>query len=591
MTKQVILCVDDETTVLDSLKAELKKVVKNDYLIELAEGGEEALELVEELLEDGYEIPLIISDYIMPEMKGDELLKRIHQISPKTLKIMLTGLATIEAVANAIKHAKLYRFIAKPWQTEDLRLTVREAINSYTQDKKLEEQNFILQQMNEELKVLNYDQAKLISKLHENESRLRQFLEAMPVGVEVIEPNGNVYFVNKRAQELQGKKVVCSQKSEHLQNIDQFYIAGTNKPYPFEKLPITKALKGENASADDLEIHQGNRVIPIEIWGTPIYDIAGNIAYAIAAFQDITDRKKAEAERQKFIEDMFEVNTNLEVALETESMLNQAASRFVPTQFLSLLGHTSIIDVRLGEAVQQKMSILFSDIRGFSSLSEMMTLDDNFKFINAYLSRMEPAIIENNGFIDKYIGDGIMALFSGSADDAINAGIAMLKVLNEYNTTRGRPGRPNLNIGIGIHAGSLMLGTVGGKNRMDSTVISDAVNLAARLEGLTKDYGVSLLISHQTLAVLHNPMAYNVRLIDRVKVKGKSKAVAVFEVFDSDDQQLKEGKLATKSIFEQGLFLSYQRCFREAALLFEDCLRLNPRDTIAQIHWRRCQQF
>ncbi len=105
MTKQVIICVDDETTVLRSLKAELKKAVGNDYFIEMAEGGEEALELVEELLEQGDEVPLVISDYIMPGMKGDELLRHVHQLSPKTLKIMLTGQADLEAVTNAINYS------------------------------------------------------------------------------------------------------------------------------------------------------------------------------------------------------------------------------------------------------------------------------------------------------------------------------------------------------------------------------------------------------------------------------------------------------------------------------------------------------
>ncbi|HAZ44886.1 MAG TPA: diguanylate cyclase [Cyanobacteria bacterium UBA11369] len=583
MTQQVIICVDDETTVLKSLKTELKEAFGNDYLIEIAEGGNDALELVQELLEDGYEIPLIISDYVMPDMKGDELLRHVHQLSPKTLKVMLTGQATIEGVANAIKYAKLYRYITKPWEAQDLKLTVTEAVYSYLQDKKLAEQNAKLQQMNQALEALNREQAALIVKLHESESRLRQFLEAVPVGVEVIDLQGQVYFINQRAQELRGQTAVNS-------DLNPFYIAGTNQPYPWENLPRSRALKGETSTVDNVEIHQVKKIIPIEIWGTPIYDRSGNISYAIVAFQDITERKKAEADRQKFIEELFELNANLEIALEKESELTRAASRFVPNQFLSLLGHQSIVDVKLGEAVQQEMTVLFSDIRSFTTMSEGMTPQDNFKFINAFLSRMEPAIVENNGFIDKYIGDAIMALFSGSADDAVKAGLAMLKMLNEYNTTRGRPGRPTLQIGIGIHTGSLMLGTVGGYSRMDGTVISDAVNLAARIESLTKEYGVSLLISQQTLSRLQNPMEHNLRFIDRVKVKGKSKAVAVFEVFDGDEPQIKEGKLATKSMFEEGLFLSYRHSFREAALLFQDCLRINPSDTIAQIYLQRCQR-
>ncbi len=169
--------------------------------------------------------------------------------------------------------------------------------------------------------------------------------------------------------------------------------------------------------------------------------------------------------------------------------------------------------------------MLFSDIRDFTTLSESMTQEDNFKFINSYLSRMEPLIVENRGFIDKYIGDAIMALFSGGADDAVKAGIAMLHLLAEYNRHRLKSGYIPIMIGIGINTGSLMLGTVGGHNRMDSTVISDAVNLASRIEGLTKNYGVSLLITHETFLRLTNPADYAFRLIGRVKVKGKSDMV------------------------------------------------------------------
>jgi class 3 adenylate cyclase len=254
------------------------------------------------------------------------------------------------------------------------------------------------------------------------------------------------------------------------------------------------------------------------------------------------------------------------------------------------LGKESIIDVAVGDNVQQDMSILFSDIRDFTTLSETMTPEENFKFINAYLSRMESAIIENNGFIDKYIGDAIMALFSGSADDAVKAGIAMLNRIVEYNQHRANSGYAPIKVGLGINTGLLMLGTVGGKNRMDGTVISDAVNLASRLESLTKNYGVSLLISQQTFLHLHDPSEYSIRFIEKVTVKGKSKAVTVFEVFDGDEPKIKEGKLATKTIFEEALILYQQHLTREAAQRFEEVLSINPRDTVAQIYLERCQQ-
>jgi len=271
------------------------------------------------------------------------------------------------------------------------------------------------------------------------------------------------------------------------------------------------------------------------------------------------------------------------------SNLAVAYGRFVPHQFLHLLNKESIIDVQLGDHIQKKMSILFSDIRSFTTLSESMNPEETFKFINAYLSRMESVIVENQGFIDKYIGDGIMALFSGSADDAVNAGISMLQRLTEYNQHRLSCGYMPLRIGIGINTGFLMLGTVGGKNRMDGTVISDAVNIASRLEDLTKNYGVSLLISHHTLASLQNPTKYSIRFIEQVKVKGKSEAVAVFEVFDGDEPEIKKGKLATKMVFEQALWLYNLGLNTEAAQLFEGVLSINPRDTVAQIYLERCQ--
>ncbi|HIK31172.1 MAG TPA: response regulator [Oscillatoriales cyanobacterium M59_W2019_021] len=270
--------------------------------------------------------------------------------------------------------------------------------------------------------------------------------------------------------------------------------------------------------------------------------------------------------------------------------LNAAYSRFVPKQFLQLLQKDSIVDVKLGDNTLKEMSILFSDIRSFTTISEKMTPEENFRFINSYLSRMEPVIMANRGFIDKYIGDSIMALFSGSADDAIQAGIAMLHTLVEYNQHRANVGYPPVKIGIGINTGSLMLGTVGGINRMDGTVISDAVNLASRIESLTKEYGVSLLISHQTFAKLQNPSAYNMRLIERLKVKGKSKSVAVFEIFNGDPPPLREAKLATAGIFEEGVLFYYGSSFRKAAHQFEECLRQNPEDKVAQIYLDRCRQ-
>ena len=268
--------------------------------------------------------------------------------------------------------------------------------------------------------------------------------------------------------------------------------------------------------------------------------------------------------------------------------INQSYKRFVPHEFLHFLHKESIVDVQLGDHVEREMSVLFSDLRDFTKFSESMSPEENFKFINSYLCYMEPAILQNHGFIDKYIGDAIMALFGYGADDAVQAGITMLHRLTQYNEGRQRAGYESIRIGIGINTGNLMLGTVGGHSRMDSTVISDAVNLASRVETLTKNYGVSLLITHQTLRKLNHPENFNIRMIDSVFVKGKSNAVTVYEVFDADPPDIKNGKLKTKQIFTKAMCLYKLNAFNEAARCFENCLAINPGDQVSWIYLERC---
>ena len=149
--KSAILCIDDEPTILMPLRALLEVALKDDYVIEIAESGVEALEIVKELQADNIELEIVISDYIMPNMLGDEVLTKIHQLSPKTITIMLTGQSSMEGVTSAINNANLYRFIKKPWHSDDLMLTISSAATSYNQERKLEQQLTLLKNFNEEL--------------------------------------------------------------------------------------------------------------------------------------------------------------------------------------------------------------------------------------------------------------------------------------------------------------------------------------------------------------------------------------------------------------------------------------------------------
>ncbi|MEM6835568.1 MAG: response regulator [Cyanobacteria bacterium P01_C01_bin.120] len=270
------------------------------------------------------------------------------------------------------------------------------------------------------------------------------------------------------------------------------------------------------------------------------------------------------------------------------SKINQAYGRFVPRQFLQFLNKESIVEVELGNQVQRQMSVVFADIRDFTSLSEQMTPQENFKFLNAFLSRMEPAIAEHQGFVDKYIGDAIMALFSGGADDALRASIEMLHRLDKYNQERLNYGKGIIEFGIGINSGAVMLGTVGGRNRMDSTAISDTVNVASRIERMTRIYSANLLISHHTFLELSDSNAYSMRVIDRVQVKGKVAFVSVYEVFDPDPPEQRQGKIASRTDFETGLAMFYQERFVDAQARFQRCLEICPTDKVAHSYYERC---
>jgi class 3 adenylate cyclase/HAMP domain-containing protein len=259
---------------------------------------------------------------------------------------------------------------------------------------------------------------------------------------------------------------------------------------------------------------------------------------------------------------------------------NLSIERFVPHAFLQLIGKPSIMEVELGDNAHREMTILFSDIRDFTPLSEAMTPDENFSFINSYLEKMGPIIRDHNGFIDKYIGDAIMALFE-SPDDAVRASLAMVDALERFNRHWHAAGHAPVVSGIGINTGSLMLGTIGEQNRMDGTVISDAVNLASRIESLTKVYKVGVLISQFTYERLADPCAYAVRPVDIVKVRGKTRPVTVFEVFERNDPAERAAKARTKDLLLSGVEMLARHDVEAARALFQRALAVLPGDPAA----------
>ncbi|MGB3641286.1 MAG: ATP-binding protein [Rivularia sp. (in: cyanobacteria)] len=273
------------------------------------------------------------------------------------------------------------------------------------------------------------------------------------------------------------------------------------------------------------------------------------------------------------------------------SQTSKSYGRFVPHEYLRFLSKDSIIDVELGDHVSKEMAVMFSDIRSFTTLSESMTPQENFNFVNSYLRQVSPVIRNNTGFIVKYLGDGMMAVFPDGADDAVKAGIGKLKKVEEQNIERFEKGLLPIKVGIGVHFGHMMVGMVGESARMQGDAFSDNVNLTARLESLTKFYGVSLVISEQALQHLTNPEQYQMRFLDRVIVKGRSEAIAIYEILDGELSEIRDLKLQTLADFENGL--ENYRCgdCLKAKEYFEKVLAVNPEDKAAALYLERVEEL
>jgi PAS domain S-box-containing protein len=974
-----ILVVDDEPDLEPLIRQKFrKKIRQNELLFIFARNGAEALEK----LQAEPDIDMVLTDLNMPGMDGLTLLTKLAEQYPTIKPVILSAYGDMENIRTAMNRGA-FDFLTKPLNFQDLEITINKTLQHVQQMKAALEQERLARQAQAELLIHLQqevsDRQRAQEALRESERRLAQFLEAVPVGVFVVDATGKPYYANQTAQQLLGKGIAPEATIDQLPEIYQVYLAGTQQIYPADQLPIVRALRGERATIDNQEIRQGDKIIPLEVWGNPIFDKDGRLVYAISAFKDITQRKQAEAERIRFtqelelknaalqrmdqLKDEFLANTSHElrtplngiigiaeslidgaagplneqqivnlsmvvssgrrlaslvndildfaklkngdielqrkpvdvrqitevvlslsqplvadkrlelnneiqldlpivdgdenrlqqimhnlvgnaikftasgsvtvsagvtdgmvevtvadtgigiapdkftdifksfvqadasisreydgtglglsitkqlvelhggtIRVESElgkgsrfiftlpisiafpdqdseripprpaisqemtrvredaepswiaplqmvcsngeftilvvddepinlqvvanhlslhnyvivqanngmealakiqnglrpaliildvmmpkmsgyevckkireqfpanempvvmltaknqvsdlveglgsgandyltkpvskhellarirthiqlSKINIAYGRFVPHEFLRFLGHESIVDVHLGNQIQKEMSILFSDIRSFTSLSEGMSPKENFDFINSYLSRVGPVIRNHNGFIDKYIGDAIMALFPEAPEDALQAAIDMQKQVSLYNTHRQKFGYVPIGIGVGVHTGSLMLGTIGEEQRMESTVISDAVNLAARLEDLTKVYGVSILISGQTLLGLDDQTRYNYRFLGQVPVKGKKDLVPVFDVFDADPTHIIELKKQTKAKFEEGIILYHAKKFEEAYQIFQEVIQINDQDKAARLYIKSCGEF
>ncbi|MEM7016188.1 MAG: adenylate/guanylate cyclase domain-containing protein, partial [Pseudomonadota bacterium] len=249
-------------------------------------------------------------------------------------------------------------------------------------------------------------------------------------------------------------------------------------------------------------------------------------------------------------------------------------------------------EVKLG-GEQREATILFSDIRGFTTLSENRSPEEILQLLNEYLSEVSAVIDRNHGVVDKYVGDEVMALFGAplqGPDDAANAvrtALQMCEALTGMNQSFQQRGMPAISIGIGINTGLVVAGNMGSETRLNYTVIGDSVNLASRLEGLTKQYGVELVVSESTKAAAPE---FVYRELDKVRVKGKLEPVKIYEVMGSQ-KTVSEAMLQEVEVHHQALKLFQAQAWQDAQTAFTELREQYPQTRLYQLYQERIAAY
>lgn len=214
--------------------------------------------------------------------------------------------------------------------------------------------------------------------------------------------------------------------------------------------------------------------------------------------------------------------------------LSEKLRLFVPDQFLHRIAPNGVESIQLGNAQEEEITVLFCDIRKFTTICESQSPSETFQWLNVFFTQMNDCIMANNGFIDKYLGDALMAVFDrpeSHPQDAVNGALMMQQKIIEFNIYRDKYNLEQpINMGIGIHTGKGIIGALGADSRIDSTVIGDVVNTASRLQELTKQYGCGIIASESVISQLTQSEYFEVRWIDRVIPRGKQQAQDIYEI-------------------------------------------------------------
>lgn len=294
------------------------------------------------------------------------------------------------------------------------------------------------------------------------------------------------------------------------------------------------------------------------------------------------------------IESALQYEKNIREAREREEAMRRihdVTKKFVPFEFIQSLGRDVLTDLRLGDQVEKVVTVLFTDIRDYTTLSEQMTPEENFAFVCDFNEKMGPIIRKHKGFINQYQGDAIMAIFPETATGALAAAVEMQQAVREYNKQRKENNQAEISMGIGMHTGPLIMGITGDKERMDATTISDTVNTASRLESLTKHYKANIILSDITLSQVFQQEKFLCRSLGTVQLKGKQAAVNIFECINGYAEEERNRKFDTLSLFNEGLKNYLRKSFEPAMNAFETVCQNDPADQTAKIFLNATLRF
>lgn len=565
-----ILVIDDDTIVRTMLKRVLEK---QGYQIEQAENGRLGLEMVET-----FKPNLILLDLRMPVMGGIEFLQQLHSDQEHPLSIIvLTGDGT-EKDAEVCYQLGIHNFQRKPVEIVELKGLIKRNFDMLRQQAEVRELNDNLEQ---KVKERTLQLEKEVEEHKETADELKKLSRAVQQTSNMImitDVKGNIEYVNPAFSRVTGYSM-----DELTGETPRILKSELQEQEAYSDLWKT-IIQGHEWKGEMQNRKKNDEVYWISESITPLRDEHNEISHFVAVSEDITEKKNIEEALQIANEQLIDSYHDLD-------KLTQTFRLFVPAQLLQRIQSTGN-EIKSGHSSEEKLTVLFSDIRGFTKISETLSAAQSFNLLSDYLNAMEPCITKYKGFIDKFIGDGIMALFDqqNSALNALQSAVQMQWELSALNQKREQEGQKALNIGIGINTGKVMVGALGTDRRLDSTVVGDHVNLTSRLEELTKKYKSKILISEYSVEEIQEHR-FLMRKIDMVKVRGRSQPVTIYEVFECDQDYEKGKKKETADILVKGIDRFQEQKFSAARDYFQECINIFPQDIVAIEYVKRCDYY